>query len=86
MTFGACGAMIHLTCINKRVYSLAMFNRIVIKPIKLTAVLASLVLLAACGQKGPLQPQPMPEQNQPSQDEALTYQGSDADSSLNKVG
>ncbi|RUO73778.1 LPS translocon maturation chaperone LptM [Idiomarina seosinensis] len=45
-----------------------MFKQIVIKPIKLSLMLSVIIFgLAACGQKGPLQPEPMPEQNEPSE-------------------
>ncbi|MGM0481179.1 MAG: LPS translocon maturation chaperone LptM [Pseudomonadota bacterium] len=57
-----------------------MFKQIVIKPVKLVFVVSVFCLgLVACGQKGPLQPQPMPEQNNPDKSpanptETVTYE------------
>ncbi|OIN03258.1 hypothetical protein BFR57_11280 [Idiomarina sp. MD25a] len=45
-----------------------MFKRNVTKPlIQLCVILTSVCALAACGQKGPLQPAPMPEKNEQQQ-------------------
>jgi len=41
-----------------------MFSRIVIKTLVLSVILMTLV---GCGQKGPLTPEPMPEQNTPAE-------------------
>ena len=47
--------------------SLAMIKQIVINSMRAILTCMLLFVAAGCGQKGPLQPQPMPEQNQPTE-------------------
>jgi predicted small lipoprotein YifL len=46
-----------------------MIKQIVIKSLSTILTCMVLVVVVGCGQKGPLQPQPMPEQNKPVDNE-----------------
>ncbi|WP_222842999.1 LPS translocon maturation chaperone LptM [Idiomarina aquatica] len=49
-----------------------MIKQIIIKATRTILPLMMAIVVVGCGQKGPLQPQPLPEQNEPAQGEPET--------------